>query len=111
MTTDDLAQFVHENAGCELAILADTRTQTILCAHSKLRLGQERLDDLCKMAARLFAAGPELTDMRHITDLGQSLFFRAAPDTCEALCALCSRSADLENLDVHARTLLGRSSG
>lgn len=87
MTKDDFEEFNRHCRGCELVVLADIGTQTILGAQSTFKLGQERFDALCAAATRVFAL-PVTTRARLLRPSGQSLFWRAAPGASEALCAV-----------------------
>ena len=106
MTKDDLEQFMRRISGCELVILADISTQTILCAHAIVKLGQERFDALCESAARIFDLQPAATTARMITPTGQTLFWRASSGTPEVVCALCSSDTDVGRFHSAAHALL-----
>ena len=106
MTKDDLEHFMRRVRGCELVVLADISTQTILCAHAIMKLGQERFDALCASAARIFDMQELATTARLITPTGQTLFWRASAGTPEVICALCSTGTDVGRFHSEARALL-----
>ena len=58
MTIDALKSFRQKIAGCEIAVLMDLSTGTVLAWDSDLKWPQEELDDLCDLAARLLTTGP-----------------------------------------------------
>ncbi len=105
MTHDALAHFRAGFASCELAALVDLSTGTVLMTDSAIKLGQEHLDDLCRIARDLFAdsAGrwPGSAILTGAT--GSRVFLRSTQDPTEVLCCLFGPRADLAPIDEAAQ--------
>ena len=102
MTSDDLAQFRAQFPDCELAVLADLPTATVLAWDSPIKQPQERLDALCDTARDIFAdAGSPYALM--VTGTGTRLFLQAGSDL---LCGVFAPAADIRPAIRAGRALL-----
>ena len=113
MTQDALARFRAGFITCELAALVDISAGTVLMADSAIRLGQEHLDDLCAMAADLWAGkGPDGPGSAILTGpTGNRVFLRSPLDEAEVLCCLFAPQADLGGIEDAAQVLFADDAG
>lgn len=109
MTNQNLADFQSRFAACELVLLADITTMTILCSASAARQGQEKLDAICATARAVFAlSGPGTIAsaiMAHPT--GTRVFVRSLFDPAEVMCGIFAPSSDVADAIDAAQTLFG----
>lgn len=99
MTTTNLSRLRTCIDGCELVVLADISTKTVLAWDGVLRLPQEHLDAICDLADEIFlidagadASQPETAVLARQS--GVRVFVRSPEDPAEVLCAVLSASAD-----------------
>lgn len=99
-------------SGCELLLLADISTRTVLTWAGALKYPQEYLDKLCVQAAELFQTGQiggsGSAVLARLT--GFSLFVCAPNDPAEVLCAVLAPSGDIHLADATCRAYLEASS-
>ncbi len=95
-------------SGCELVLLADTSTRTVLTWAGALKYPQEHLDALCVQAAELFQTGQiDSTGSAALARLtGVSLFLGAPDDPAEVLCCVLAPSCDVQIADATCRAFL-----
>lgn len=108
MTISDLAQFRTQFDACELVMLADLSTMTILGSNSALKLGQEKLDEICVAAGDVFAAhalGDQGAAMV-FRPTGTRLFVRSKDEPSEVLCGVFAPDADMSGVLEAAQDLL-----
>ncbi len=108
MTNDDFGKFRSRFAGCEVVMLADISTMTILVSDSAIKLGQEHLDRLCTAASTIFAAeASKGVSVAFLTGpTGCTVFVRANHGVPEVLCGVFAPGADLSGVSEAARALL-----
>ena len=104
MTYDDLVTFRARLAGCEVAVLADISTRTVLMSDTGVKLGQDDLDALCLTACRVFATGSGLAVLAGPT--GTQAFLRGLHDGGEALICVLEPRADLAGVTEEMTALL-----
>lgn len=97
MTITDLAQFRARFDACELVLLADVSTMTILGSESSVRLGQERLDEICTAAHDLFAdlGLADQSSALVLKPTGTRMFVRSLTEPSEVLCGVFAPDADM----------------
>ena len=97
--------------GCICLALADLSTRTVLCASSRERLPQERLDALCAAAAELLTSDPDATPQVRVMGIREQICFRlTARDGTEALLAICDiESSAQEFMDECAAVVAAHS--
>ncbi|WP_417207230.1 hypothetical protein [Antarctobacter sp.] len=96
MTHDDLFRFRAGFASCELLMLVDLSTGTVLLSNSDVHFGQERLDHLCGLARSLFAGELPASGTAILSGpTGSRVFLQSPVETAEVLCGLFGPSADL----------------
>lgn len=106
MNAGDLARLRSRIAGCELVVLADISTKTVLAWDGALRLPQEHLDTLCDLAAEILAVDPAAAQVQPDTALltrttGSRTFVRSPEDPAEVLCCVLAIGAEPQQaLDV-----------
>lgn len=100
MNTGDLSQLRSMIDGCELVLLSDISTKTVLAWDGDLRFPQEHIDSFCDLAASVFAmiaikerSLPEFAVLTKPT--GTRVFVRSIDNPCEVICAVLSRSGDV----------------
>ena len=106
MTRLNIATFRASFASCEIALLVDLSTRTVLAADSALRVGQEYLDTLCATACALFttdATLPPASAIIQASPSGLRFFLRSPCDPAEALCAIFGATDDLTGIEAAAR--------
>lgn len=108
MTITDLAQFRARFADCELIMLADVSTMTILGAESAVKMGQERLDEICAAAHDLFAglSGADQNSALVLRPTGTRMFVRSHLEPAEVLCGVFAPAADMTGTIDAAQALL-----
>ena len=111
MTISDLAQFKTKFASCELVMLADVSTMTILGAESSVKLGQENLDDLCQDARDVFSdiGAEDQSQAIVLRPTGTRMFVRSSNDPSEVLCGVFAPDADLTGTIDAAEALLNNA--
>ncbi|MBS0123693.1 hypothetical protein [Thetidibacter halocola] len=92
-------------AGCELVVLADLSTGTVLAADSAIKLGQEHFDRECALAAAVFglSCGPSILSARLVRPTGLRVFARAGAETPEILCGVFAPGGDAAGFTEAAR--------
>ncbi|MGV6847876.1 MAG: hypothetical protein ACWA5A_05795 [Marinibacterium sp.] len=116
MKAGDLARLRSCVSGCELVVLADISTKTVLAWEGALKLPQEYLDSLCDLAGDIFAGQaddlsdqssesptqtPSGTSPSEVPDTailaqptGTRTFVRSPEDQGEVLCCVLAAEAD-----------------
>ena len=98
MTTDALTELRTGLAGCELVVLVDVVSQTVLLSSAAVEQGQEHLDDLCAQAGSLLGqAGESFCILAHAT--GARVFLRASASDAVALCMVFDPQARLDGVE------------
>lgn len=84
-------------AGCELVLLADVSTGTVLAWNGAVRYPQEHLDGLCAIAADLLGPGQGPASRTAVLALetGCQTFVRAPDNAEEVLCCVLAVSGDV----------------
>lgn len=96
MTHDDLSRYRAGIASCELLMLVDLSTGTVLMSDSDVHFGQERLDRLCALARSVFAGDLPATGTAIVSGpTGSRVFVQSPHDATEVLCGLFGPAADL----------------
>ena len=118
----DVAESSHEGAlaglrssisGCELVLLADVSTRTVLTWSGALKYPQEYLDTLCVQAADFFRTGQigrsGAAVLARLT--GCTLFIAAPDDPAEVLCCVLAPFCDVQKADQACRMYLDTGHG
>ena len=104
---------------CRMVAFADLSSQMVLCSATKEKVGQEKLDALCKKTVNVFSDPFETLSTSIIGGLNEAIV--AGPDgvlIClrsetvpdDALCCMCDDTMDLDAFLADSRTLLAEIS-
>lgn len=107
MTHQTLSDFQNRFAACELVLLADISTQTILCSASAVRQGQEKLDAICAMAKSVLdlTSGGPLASAILAQPTGTRIFVRSECDPSEVMCGVFAPASDVAPAIAAAQSL------
>ena len=106
--------------GCSLAAFGDLSTKLVLRVSSDKTWPQERLDDLCNLAARCFqqtdskavsadllGGDTSLVNRAMVLEAREiKLFVRSEADPADMICCVCRSAEDLEVLTEGAKSAL-----
>lgn len=108
MENVDLAEFRSRFASCELVMLADISTLTVLGSNSAIKMGQEHLDTLCATAEMIFdlAEGSQIRSAVLSKPTGRQMFVRAGTETSEIICGIFEPAADISDAIAGAEQML-----
>ncbi len=111
MDTDDLVEFRSRFATCELVMLADLSTLTVLGSDSAIKTGQEYLDKICATAESVFRlAGQNQIRSAVLTKpSGRQVFVKNGDDSSEVICGLFEPTADVSAAIEHAEKMFHSS--
>ncbi|MCC1493799.1 hypothetical protein [Cognatishimia sp. F0-27] len=102
MSTKPLQMFRSALPGCEIAVLTDVSTGTVLAWDGSVKWPQEALDALCAQARQVLALGQRRAPLHEpqtavlATALGVQCFLRAAPGAQEVLCCVLASGSDVD---------------
>ncbi|SNS93225.1 hypothetical protein [Antarctobacter heliothermus] len=96
MTHDDLSRYRAGIACCELLMLVDLSTSTVLMSDSDVHFGQERLDHFCDLARSVFSGTFAATGTAILSGpTGSRVFVQSPDDAEEMICGLFGPAANL----------------
>ena len=113
MTAQPLDLFCQQNPGCELAVLADVSTDTVLASHGVVKWPQEQVDALIALADALLSIGqtgpdnstPQRDSAVLARDTGMHVVLRAGSGSSEIFCGVFAPDTDMEGVFEAAETL------
>ena len=108
MENVDLAEYRSRFASCELVMLADISTLTVLGSDSAIKMGQEHLDALCATAERIFdlAQDEQIRTAVLSKPTGRQVFVRAGSAMSEVICGVFEPTAEIGDAIIDAQNML-----
>lgn len=106
MPAEALIRLRSELPDCELAMLADLGSRTVLGWDGALKFPQEQLDSLAATAAELLARAEAADTAIVSTPTEARVFIRAPGGGSEALCAVSAPDAELDRVLAAGRAMM-----
>ncbi|MEP3847787.1 MAG: hypothetical protein ABJM43_20770 [Paracoccaceae bacterium] len=108
MENVDLAEYRSRFASCELVMLVDISTLTVLGSDSAIKTGQEHLDALCATAKGIFdlAQDEQIRTAVLSKPTGRQVFVRAGFAVSEVICGIFEPRADISEAIIDAQKML-----
>ncbi|MEO9820126.1 MAG: hypothetical protein ABJ370_03930 [Paracoccaceae bacterium] len=112
MENVDLAEYRSRFASCELVLLADISTLTVLGSDSAIKMGQEHLDALCATADLIFdlAEDAQIRTAVLSKPTGRQIFVRAGSAVSEVICGVFEPTAEVSIAIADAEEMLSATS-